>query len=56
MAALGAEVIAVPTDAARDAIRRLGAEPRALFQVVTEGAGPILTTYRLFADAPHAES
>ena len=40
MAALGAEVIAVPTDAARDAIRRLGAEPRALFQVADGGRRP----------------
>ena len=37
LASLGVEVIAVPTDAAPDAIRRLGAEPRALFPVVTDG-------------------
>ena len=55
LAALGAEVIAVPTDAKPDAIRRLGAEPRVLFHVVTGGADPILTTYRLFAAAAHAE-
>jgi putative copper export protein/mono/diheme cytochrome c family protein len=55
LAALGAEVIAVPTDAAPDAIRRLGAEPRVLFPVATDGVDAILTTYRLFAAAPHAE-
>lgn len=55
LAALGIEVIAVPTDAAPDAIRRLGAEPRVLFPVVTEGAEAIVTAYRLFAASPHAE-
>jgi putative copper resistance protein D len=55
LAALGVEVIAVPTDAAPDAIRRLGAEPRVLFPVVTEGAEAIVTVYRLFAASPHAE-
>ena len=52
---LGTEVIAVPTDAASDAVRRLGAEPRVFFPVVTEGAGEIVAAYRLFATAPHAE-
>jgi putative copper resistance protein D len=52
---LGVEVIAVPTDTARDAIKRLGAEPRILFPVVTDGAPAILATYRLFGLAPHAE-
>ncbi|HEX3178166.1 MAG TPA: CopD family protein [Methylomirabilota bacterium] len=52
---LGLEVIAVPTDAAPDAIKRLGAEPRVLFPVVTEGAADIVATYALFARAPHAE-
>src|SRR6266705_1721961 len=55
LAALGVEVIAVPTDAAPDAIRRLGAEPRVLFPIVTEGAAAIVSAYRLFAASPHAE-
>ena len=52
---LGVEVIAVPTDAARDALKRLGPEPRIFFPVVTDGAPAILATYRLFGAAPHAE-
>ena len=52
---LGVEIIAVPTDGARDAIKRLGAEPRILFPVVTEGAAEIVATYGLFARGPHAE-
>src|SRR6185503_15416879 len=52
---LGVEVIAVPTDADRDAIRRLGEDPRVLFPVVTDGAEAIVSAYRLFAPAPHAE-
>jgi alkyl hydroperoxide reductase subunit AhpC len=55
LAMLGVEVIAVPTDADRDAIRRLGEDPRVLFPVVTDGAEAIVTTYRLFAAAPHTE-
>jgi len=55
LATLGVEVIAVPIDADPDAIRRLGAEPRVLFPVVTEGAEAIVTAYRLFAASPHAE-
>lgn len=55
LAPMGVEVVAVPTDAAADAIRRLGATPPIVFPVVTEGAPDILTTYRLFTDAPHAE-
>jgi putative copper resistance protein D len=55
LAQAGIEVIAVPTGAERDAIRRLGAEPRVLFPVVTDGAEPIVTAYRLFAASPHAE-
>ncbi len=51
----GAEVIAVPRDAAPDAIRQLGAEPRILFPVVTDGAADIVTAYDLFAPGPHAE-
>jgi putative copper resistance protein D len=52
---LGVEVIAVPTDADPDAIRRLGSDPPIFFPVVTEGAPEILETYRLFAAAAHAE-
>ena len=52
---LGVEIIAVPTDADPDAIKRLGAEPRILFPVVTDGAAEIVTTYGLFARGPHAE-
>ena len=55
LAMLGVEVIAVPTDAAPDAIRRLGEEPRVLFPVVTEGADDIVAAYRLFAAGPHVE-
>jgi putative copper resistance protein D len=52
---LGVEIVAVPTDAAPDAIGRLGAEPRILFPVVTEGAREIAVTYQLFHGAAHAE-
>lgn len=52
---LGVEVIAVPGDAAPDAIGRLGADPLILFPVVTEGAREIAAAYGLFARAPHAE-
>jgi putative copper resistance protein D len=55
LATLGVEIIAVPTDAAPDALRRLAGGPTILFPVVTEGAPDILATYRLFSDAPHAE-
>jgi hypothetical protein len=41
--------------AATDALKALGAEPRILFPVVTDGAADIEATYRLFAEAPHAE-
>src|SRR5262249_58732501 len=51
----GAEVIAVPRDASPDAIRALGAEPRILFPVVTDGAADIVVAYDLFAPGPHAE-
>ncbi|MBI1735506.1 MAG: CopD family protein [Candidatus Rokubacteria bacterium] len=52
---LGADIVAVPTDAAPDAIARLGANPRVLFQIVTSGAEDIVAAYRPFALAPHAE-
>jgi putative copper export protein/mono/diheme cytochrome c family protein/alkyl hydroperoxide reductase subunit AhpC len=52
---LDVEIIAVPTDAAPDAIRRLGADPPLFFPVVTDGAREIVDTYRMFSPAPHAE-
>jgi putative copper resistance protein D len=52
---LGVEVIAVPRDAAADAIRQLGSEPRFLFPVVTDGAREIVAVYSLFGSAAHAE-
>jgi putative copper resistance protein D len=55
LATLDVEIIAVPTDAAPDAIARLGADPPIFFPVVTEGARDILDTYRMFAPAPHSE-
>ena len=54
-ATLGVEIIAVPTDADPDAIRRLADGPPILYPVVTDGAPEILDTYRLFSPAPHAE-
>jgi putative copper resistance protein D len=55
LATVGLEVVAVPTDASPDAVRALGASPRVLFPVVTDGAPEILATYRRFDDAPHVE-
>ncbi|MEX2148289.1 MAG: CopD family protein [Candidatus Rokuibacteriota bacterium] len=52
---LGAEIIAVPTDAAPDAIKRLSRVAGAVFPVVTGGAAEILAGYTLFAEGPHAE-
>jgi putative copper resistance protein D len=52
---LGVEIIAVPRDAGPRPIRTLGAEPRVLFPVVTDGAPEITATYDLFGRAPHAE-
>lgn len=51
----GVEVIAVPTDAAPDAIKHLGVRTFVLFPVVTDGGDDIVRAYRLFAPAPHAE-
>jgi putative copper resistance protein D len=51
----GVEIIAVPRDAAPDAIRRLGDEPRVLFPLVTDGAREIIAAYDLFVPPPHAE-
>jgi putative copper export protein/alkyl hydroperoxide reductase subunit AhpC len=55
LGALEVEVIAVPTDASPDAIRRVTGWPPILYPVVTESAPAILDAYRLFARAPHAE-
>jgi alkyl hydroperoxide reductase subunit AhpC len=55
LAPLGVEIVSVPTDAAPDAIKRLGAAPRILFPVVTDGAAEIVATYGMFARGPHAE-
>ncbi len=55
MAMLGSEIIAVPLDASPEAIRRIGAEPRILFPIVTDGADEIVQTYRLFGVDGHAE-
>jgi putative copper resistance protein D len=55
LARLGVEIVAVPADAAPDAIRRLGARPRILFPVVTDGAPEIVAAYALFAPGPHRE-
>ena len=52
---LGAEIVAVPTDAAPDAIARIGGGTPVLFPVVTEGAADIVRAYGLFAPAAHAE-
>jgi putative copper resistance protein D len=55
LASLEVEILAVPTDAAPDAIRRLDGGTPILYPVVTDGAREIADTYRLFAAAPHAE-
>jgi putative copper resistance protein D len=55
LSTLGVEVIAVPVDAAPDAIRALALPTPALFPVVTEGAADIVHTYALFGTAPHTE-
>jgi putative copper resistance protein D len=54
LSTLGLEIVAVPSDAEPDALRRLG-DARIFYPVVTEGARDILDTYRLFSAAPHAE-
>jgi putative copper export protein/mono/diheme cytochrome c family protein len=51
----GVEIIAVPRDAAADAIRQLGQDPLVLFPVVTDGAREIVAAYDLFVTTPHAE-
>lgn len=55
LSALGAEVIVVPRDGAPDAIKRLGDDPRILFQIVTGGADAIVAGYDMFGPARHAE-
>jgi putative copper resistance protein D len=55
LATLDVEIVAVPGDAAPDAIARLGSDPPIFFPVVTEGVPEILDTYRMFAPAPHSE-
>jgi putative copper export protein/mono/diheme cytochrome c family protein len=55
LSTLDVEIVAVPTDAAPDAIERLGSDPPIFFPVVTEGGDDIVETYRLFSVAPHAE-
>jgi len=55
LGALEVEIIAVPTDAAPDAIRRLAGWPPILYPIVTDGAQEIVDTYGLFSPAPHAE-
>jgi len=55
LGALEVEIIAVPTDAAPDAIRRLTGWPPIFYPIVTDGAQEIVDTYGLFSPAPHAE-
>ena len=55
LAAQDVEIIAVPTDAAPDALRRLAGGPWILYPIVTDGAREIVETYGLFSRAPHAE-
>jgi putative copper resistance protein D len=52
---LEAEIVAVPGDAAPDAIRRLAGSPMIFYPVVTDGAREILDAYRLFSPARHSE-
>ncbi len=52
---LEVEIIAVPADAAPDAIRRVAGWPPIFYPVVTDGAPEIVDTYGLFSPAPHAE-
>jgi putative copper resistance protein D len=52
---LGADVVAVPSDASPDAIREIGGESRFVFPVATGGAEEIVAAYSLFAPGPHAE-
>lgn len=53
---IGAEVVAVPTDEGEGIISRLGASPRILFPVVTDGGKEIVEAYTLFRSAPAVPS
>ena len=55
LSTLEVEIVAVPTSADPQAIRRLAGGPLILYPVATEGAREIVDTYRLFSPAPHAE-
>jgi putative copper export protein/mono/diheme cytochrome c family protein/peroxiredoxin len=55
LASLEVEILAVPTDATPDAIRRVSGGPPILYPVVTDGSREIVDTYRLFTAAPHTE-
>ena len=55
LSGLGVEVIAAPTDADPDALRRLAEGVAILFPVVTDGAADIVAAYRLFGDSAHTE-
>ena len=52
---LGTELIAVPQDAAPDAIRSLAGDVRMFFPIATGGAEDIMAAYSLFTRAAHAE-
>lgn len=53
---MGAEVIAVPTDGGEQIISRLGASPRILFPVATQGGQEILAAYSFFWPGTQAAS
>ena len=55
LTSLEVEILAVPTDATPDAIRRVSGGPPILYPVVTDGSREIVDTYRLFSPAPHTE-
>jgi putative copper resistance protein D len=55
LASLEVEIVAVPTDATPDAIRRVSGGPPILYPVVTDGSREIVDTYRLFSAAAHTE-
>jgi putative copper export protein/mono/diheme cytochrome c family protein len=55
LSTLEVEIVAVPTNADPDAIRRLAGGPLILYPVVTDGAREIVDAYRLFSPAPHVE-
>ena len=55
LGSLEVEIVAVPTDADPEAIRRLASWPPIFYPIVTDGAREIVDTYGLFSAAPHAE-